>query len=741
MTIRSIGAAWVAAMMMAGWASGSARAQQIPELVPVNPLLSAHTAWFEPVKIYDLKKDHYPLPDSAFPRGLTYEVHSAVGYDLANTIVIQGPARNAAGQRELVIVDTLGNPGITTDTIAALRKAGALPATGKLPIRAIIYTHNHIDHAYGVHGYLAEADRPPCKAADPLVAGPDGAFDVDRDNPNCVAIIAQADIEHGVAQTATVTGTIIDARSSYMYGSFLFRNRVNDGIGPDEKTKVITGPNGERIAIKPSYQLPSRTFANDLYVTAAGVHMKLFYAPSETNDELAIFVPDSRNQTGVTPKKDDWGGPGLMFSAEVLQGPAFPNIYSLRGTTYRDPTEWVRSIDAMRAYNSWCIVPSHGPPLCGPKNVQTLMRNYRDAVQFTYDQTIRWMNKGYRMDQLAIIVEQLYLKRGEEERIMKDLDTIEPILNVDHKVVDPRDYLRPFYGSVPQAVREIYMGSVGWFQADPTQLRPTPPDELARRYVGLMGGGARINDVARQAIGDGDPEYAAELTTQVITAYLGDSDPAKLAQFNDAKTIKARALTELGARAENPNWRNFYITAARELQNYPLPTAITGGLVSPGVIGNLPAGAWVNSLTFRLRAEDTAPLPGQKSMGFWFPSVKGDDNQGFGPLGYILVVRGGIAEFVAKRPDGALLTRDDVAHATYAISIEQKALAEILNREAEGPKAFTEALLKAYREHKILALNGTIEDFASVFFKWFDPKPVVLPPLTVGLPTPVIAPH
>lgn len=732
MAIRSIGvraAVLSAALMMCI----PAIAQEPPELVPVNPKLSAHTAWFEPVKIYDLRKEHFPLPDTDFPRGLKYQVHSAVGYDLANTMVIKGPNKSAEGLNELVIVDTLGNPGITKDTIAAMRKAGVLPPSpAKLPIRAIIYTHNHIDHAYGVHGYLAEADRPPCQPANPEKPGPDGYFDVDKDNPKCIAIIAQAQIDDGVGNTATVTGTIIDARSSYMYGSFLPRNRVNDGIGPNEKSKP---------GYKPAYRMPSRLFTEQLLVKAAGVEMKIFYVPSETEDELAIFVPDARNTEGVQVGKDDWGGRGLLFSAEVIQGPAFPNLYSLRGTAYRNPATWFRSVDNLRTYDAWCIVPSHGPPLCEQKNIQTLLRNFRDAIQFTHDQSIRWMNKGYTMDQLAPIVEQIYLERGQEERIMKDLDQVQPILNVAGKVVDPRDYLRPFYGSVTQAVREIYVGSVGWFQADPTFLRPTPPDELAKRYVTLMGGAAAVNQAARVALGNGDPTFAAEITTNIIRGYLTTKDAALLRELETAKQIKARALLQLGAAAENPNWRNWYITGAFELQGYPFPTKISGGLVSPGVVGALPAGAWVNSLTMRLRAEDTAKMVGQSSIGFWFPAPVGIGDQGFGSQGYVLVVRGGIAQFVEQTPDGKPLTKADVAKAHNALQIERAALVELLNVEADGPEAFRAALKKAYEVGAISTLSGTIQDFEQVFFGWFDPKPVDRPPLVIGLPTPTFAPN
>lgn len=728
MAIRTYAAAAALALAVCGPAS----AVDLPPLVPVNPLLSAHTNWFEPVHIYDLQREHFPL--AGYPQGLTYKVWSAVGYDLANTIVLQGPKKTADGTPELVIVDTLGNPGITKDTIAALRKAGALPpAPAKLPIRAIIFTHNHIDHAYGVDGYLAEADRPPCLPADPAKAGPDGVFDADKDNPNCVAIIAQAEIDDGVGNTATVTGTIIDARSSYMYGSFIPRNQVNDGIGPQEKSKP---------GYQPAYRMPSRTFSQQLLVTAAGIQMKLVYAPSETNDELVVFLPDARNsapRAGQAAQGDAWAGPGLLLSAEVIQGPSFPNLYSLRGTTYRNPATWFRSVDVLRTFDSWCMVPSHGPPLCGPKNVQTLLRNFRDAIQFTHDQTIRWMNKGYTMDQLAPIVEALYLKKGEEERIMRGLDEVQPIQNVDHKVVDPRDYLRPFYGSVTQAVREIYVGSVGWFQADPTFLRPTQPQVAAARLVAMMGGAARVNAAARDWLGKGDPTFAAELTTNVITAYLTTADPAMQRELQDAKEVKARALLQLGAEAENPNWRNWYVTGAFELQGYPFPAAIKGGLVAPGVIGALPAGAWVNSLTMRLRAEDTARLVGQSTIGFWFPAIGKAGDQGFGPLGYQLVVRGGIAEFVETRPDGAPLTKDDVSRSDYAIEMDRLTLRSLIEAEAQGPVAFRAAIKKAYDEQHIKMLAGTVQDFEKVFFGWFDPKPVDRPPLVTGIPMPDFA--
>lgn len=762
-------------------------------IVPANTLLAQHSNWFSPAKIYDLAKEHYPLP--RYPADLRYEVYSAVGFDLANTILIKGPNRDAKGNRELIVIDTLGNPEVTHRTVRAFREQGVLPrcpayefgqpvpAACRLPLRAVIYTHNHIDHTFGVWGWLGAADRPPCPVADPNVAGADTLFDTATDARDCVAVIGQAKINDGVGTTALVTGTIIDARSSYMYGSFIPRNHVNSGIGPAEKGAVIE-VDGKKVLVNGSYRMPSRTFSNELKVIAAGVQMQLVYVPSETNDELAVFLPDRRNRKGDPPADDDWSGPGLLQSAEVIQGPSFPNLYSLRGTAYRDPTNWFQSVDRLRQFDAWCMLPSHGPPLCEAANIQRLLKNFRDAIQFTHDQTIRWMNKGYTMNELAPLVEDIYLTAGQHDYLMGNLDEVRPIKNAKVRAnrcpegatpvvpphqavppkqdcVNPRDYLRPFYGSVVQAVREIYVGSVGWYQADPVALRPTPPKRLAQKTLALMCvpdkgangamicGDAAVNRAAADALAEADAlkaagkeaesvaqyEWAAELATIVVRAYADPSAPDAAPSspaLKTAQALKARAFLGLAEPELNPNWRNFYITAAHELQGLPLPSDIKGGLVAPGVIGALPAGSWVNSLTMRLRAEITAKQAIDKTFGFWFPA---EGNQGFGAQGYVLHVRYGIAEFIEETPRGAALSESEVAATDYGISMTKPALDALLLAEARGQAQFKEAWDAATRSGQIRCLksdadNGACLDaFVAHFTGWFDPKPTALPPL------------
>ena len=449
------------------------------------------------------------------------------------------------------------------------------------------------------------------------------------------------------------------------------------------------------------------------------------YAPSETEDELAIFLPDKRNTTGVQSDPNDWGGRGLLFSAEVIQGPAFPNLYSLRGTTYRNPATWFRSVDKLRAFDAWCMVPSHGPPLCGAENIHTLLRNFRDAIQFTHDQTIRWMNKGYTMDQLALIVEQLYLERGQEERIMRELDLVKPIQNVTGEVVSPRDYLRPFYGSVPQAVREIYVGSVGWFQADPTQLRPTPPDELARRYVALMGGAKAVNQAARVAIGNGDPTFAAELTTNVIRGHLGSTGEDHQHDVKEAMQIKARALLQLGAAAENPNWRNWYITGAFELQGFPFPKKITG---APGFARVSSARCRPAPGSTRSRcgcAPRTRPASSGRSRSASSsrrPATSAIRGSGRSAISWSCAAA---SPSSSKRRRPASRCRKTMSPRRTTPSRSSAPRWSNCSRwRPTGRRRSRLALKKAYDERRIATLNGSIQDFEKAFFDWFDPKPV-----------------
>lgn len=712
-----------------------------------NELLTAHTNFFKPT-FYDLGTFLRPSGEPYLPGDATYRIYSAVGYNLANSIFL---VNEDSG--EIVVVDTLGDPETVGLALQSLRCTLGYEDDADLPIETIVYTHNHIDHTAGVEGYLDAAQKPVCPAQTTQHAGPDGFF---RTEDGCVDVIAQQGVTDAVINTGTVIGYILNTRSAYMYGNIcqaLAKAKAGIGMDADDETGLVgpaamPGTSADlddfegcivNDGIGPwvhegtsGYRLPSRTFTDTLYVDVAGLHLLLAYVPSETNDELMIFVADDLNTTsgeGDPLQPDDWsGGSGLLLSAEVIQGPAFPNLYSLRGTKFRSPAQWFRSVDVLRQFDSWCMVPSHGPPLCGEDDVQTLLRNFRDAIQFTHDQTIRHMYQAKTPDTL---VEEVVLP----DYLIDDLDSIQTAA----PNMDPKDYLRKFYGSVPQAVREIYSGYLGWFQADPVGLSPTPPVEKAARTVKLMGGVDRVVDEARRALAQcesehetsiGQCQWAAELASLVLEATTGQADQVS----SEAKVVKAAAFRKQAAVELDPNWRSWYLTAALELDGVieaigvPAPT---GGLVSPEIVGSLPPGAWVNSWTLRLRAEVTAPADGDhvtESIGIRFTGAVPEAVQR-----YVLKIRGAIVEFVEvdnvrfNQQEGLDIWNES----TLQISLSQSELLNLLNEQAASitnrqPQTFGAFLDQAITDGRVDVLRGDGDAVQSFFDDYFDPRPFVI---------------
>jgi len=669
------------------------------EDLPANRHLVQHSNFFAPEQIWNIQTDAYSRGER--PRGLNYDSYSAVGFDLANAIVLMN------ARKEIIVVDTLGARESAEAVIQAYRAQGIFPPADPknprdLPIRAIIYTHNHIDHTGGVEGWLEHAQHRACTPENPEKPGADGPYDADRSDSGCVVILGQQKIVDSVTNTATVIGTMINPRSAYMYGSFLGPGRINDGIGPNENP-------GEA-----GFRMPSRTFSNDLYVTVAGLKLHLVYVPSETDDELAVFLPDGLNSGPKAQGTDEWGGRGLLLSAEVIQGPSFPNLYSLRGTSYRNPATWFRSVDRLRQFDSWCMLPAHGTPVCGSANIQTLLRNFRDAIQFTHDQAVRYMRAGYTADELPQLVVL-------PDYLVDDLKKVVPAKPAS--VTDPKDYLRTFYGSVPQSVRELYFGYLGWFQGDPVGLAPTRPDEAARKTIEMMGGHDKVLDAARESIGRREYQWAAELATLLLKVDRNDKA---------AREAKANAFVALAEPQMNPNWRNWYISAALELRDLMPKKAITGALVAPGIRSALPAATWVNEWTLRLKAEKTAKEDVHTTMGFYFPAP----DQGLGDQGYLLDLRRGIAELIET---GACPPTGDPAKdpsckvkwgtADTILAIDKAALDQLIVAEVDN--TFNETLERLIRTDKVRVVKGTAANATKFFKEYFDPPLQEMQPLAL----------
>jgi alkyl sulfatase BDS1-like metallo-beta-lactamase superfamily hydrolase len=485
-----------------------------------------------------------------------YEVapglHVAVGFGLANSILIEG-------DDGVVIVDVMESVEAAREVLAAFREI-----TDK-PIRALVYTHNHADHVFGARGFVPEGDLP---------------------------VYAHASTNTYIDRVVSIIRPAIANRSARMFGTYLPNDEngvVNAGIGP----RLRVGHGGGT----PSLIRPNHTFEDRLDVTIAGIDMHMEHAPGETNDQIFVWLPRMK---------------ALLSGDNVYK--AFPNLYTIRGTLYRDVLGWVKSIDRMRELEPDYLVPSHTRPVAGREKIGGILTAYRDAIQFVHDQTIRGLNRGLTPDELVQVVK------------------LPPHLR-DHP------YLRELYGTVEWSVRMIYDGYLGWFDGDTATLSPAPPDERAAGYVALAGGPEAMRRAVREALDAERWRWAAELASHLVRAEPENAENRQL---------EARALRELGRLSISPNGRNYYLTQALELEGEVTvdedPRANPSSL---DVAMAIPIANFMESLPVNLDAQAAADT--DLAVGFRFT----DEDREFG-----VHVRRGVAELMPRLPEApaAVLT-------------------------------------------------------------------------------------
>jgi alkyl sulfatase BDS1-like metallo-beta-lactamase superfamily hydrolase len=98
---------------------------------------------------------------------------------------------------------------------------------------------------------------------------------------------------------------------------------------------------------------------------------------------------------------------------------------------------------------------------------------------------------------------------------------------------------------------------MGWYDANPANLHPLPPEPAAKRYVEAMGGAAAVRGRAREAADAGEYRWAATLLDHAVFA-----DPTD----QEARDALADVYTQLAYQAEAGTWRNIYLTGAQELR-------------------------------------------------------------------------------------------------------------------------------------------------------------------------------
>ena len=440
------------------------------------------------------------------------------GFDISNMTII-------AGKTGWIIVDPL-----TGHETAAAALELVNQQLGLRPVVAVIYSHSHVDHFGGVRGIVSEAD---------VTAGK-------------VAIIAPARFMEETASENVMAGAAMGRRAGYQFGVGLSpgpQGQMGSGIG-------LGGSGGEITLIAPTDTI-SKTGETR---TVDGVPLEFqMVSGSEAPSELNVYI--------VPPK--------VLLSAEMSTC-SLHNILTPRGAKVRDTHAWAGYLDeALKLYGnrSDVVISSHCWPRFGQPEVASMLASQRDNYRYLHDQTVRRMNQGETMTEIAE-------------------DLVQP------PELSAQWFNHGYYGTYSHNSKAVYQFYLGWYDAVPANLNPWPPVVRARKYVEAMGGAGKVLALAHKAMAAGDYRWSSDLLNQLVFA-----DPANQA----ARVLLADSYEQQGYQAESAIWRNQFLSAARDLRQGYKPSGVN--TQSQDMIAAVPTQLLMDSMATRFDpARLAAPL-------------------------------------------------------------------------------------------------------------------------------------
>lgn len=407
-------------------------------------------------------------------------VYQIRGFDVSNMTIV-------VGDTGLILIDPLASSEVAAAGLALARRT-----LGDKPVRAVIYTHSHIDHFGGVRGVVTPEDVASGRVE---IIAPEGFM------------------EHAVTENV-IAGNAMGRRALYQFGSGLTpgpEGQMTSGIGPAVSAGTFT--------LIP----PTRTISHTgETATIDGVRIEFQLTPdTEAPSEMNFFFPDL----------------GVLCLAENANA-SMHNILTPRGALVRDAKAWADYLtQSLRLYGdrTQIMVTSHAWPRFGHDRVVDFIGSHRDAYKYLHDQTVRLMNAGYTDREIA-------------ERVRLP----EPLAS--------RWFNRGYYGTMMHNSRAVYQRYMGWYDGNPANLNPLPPEEEATRFVRAMGGEDRVLAEGQRAFDEGDYRWAARVLNNLVFANPNN---------RDARQLLARTHRQMAYQAESAIWRNMYLVAAQELENGP----------------------------------------------------------------------------------------------------------------------------------------------------------------------------
>lgn len=331
---------------------------------------------------------------------------------------------------------------------------------GPLDIKAVLYSHSHVDHFGGVEGVITREQVADAKLSlkKQLASG------------KTLVLAPAGFLKHAISENV-YAGIAMARRAQFQYGTVLDKGEkgaLSVGIGMGQSTGTVA-------LIAPTYEI-----GEDVpKLTIDGLEIEFQLTPgTEAPAEMNAYFPKYR----------------ALWMAENCTG-TLHNLYTLRGAEVRDANDWAKYIietDQRFCDKTDVVFQSHNWPHWG-EEIHDYLLNTAAIYKFIHDQTLHYMNQGYTSTEVAAML-----------TLPEKLEKVW--------------YTRPYYGTLAHNAKAVYQKYLGWYDANPVNLNPLPPSDTAKKLVEYLGSTDAVLRKARKDFEKGDYQWVAQITKELVFA-------------------------------------------------------------------------------------------------------------------------------------------------------------------------------------------------------------------------------
>ena len=233
------------------------------------------------------------------------------------------------------------------------------------PVKYIIYSHGHFDHAFGYGPFIEEIRKKGWDMPEVIA------------HENCIKRFEKYEI----------LGNYHDWINKQQFASVSGRGR--DAVVSASETldpTIILRGNESSYSFK-----------------LGDINFEIYHDIGETDDSIWLWVPE---------KKTICTG-DLMVSS-------FPNI----GNPFkvqRYPKDWAIAMEKMMDKNAEYLVPGHGRLIEGKENVRDVLSITAEVMHFVHDEVVNRLNEGKWFEQIYHEMLEIYPEKFKKHKILKGI--------------------------------------------------------------------------------------------------------------------------------------------------------------------------------------------------------------------------------------------------------------------------------------------------------------------------------